>query len=118
MPNPIPADQAVAVAQRERFSCLRCGGRGCDRHHRRRRNVADEHQHCLCNLVLLCRTCHRWVHANPVAAKDLEGFVVSAFESNPGTVPVFTFRGWALLRCDGTIERRRNVIEDQGRTRR
>lgn len=110
MPNPIPEHIKVLVAQRERFTCLRCAGRGTDRHHRRRRRVAGEHQHCLCNLVLLCRACHGWVHQHPAVATD-EGFIVSAFETNPGAVPVFTFRGWALLSCDGTIERRHHANE-------
>lgn len=98
----IPERSHTLVRQRQRFMCLRCGGRGTDWHHRRKRNVKDRHQHCPCNGVLLCRTCHRWAHAHPALAVKT-GFIVSSYENDPGAVPVVNSRGVTVtLRCDGT----------------
>lgn len=75
--------------------------RGSDWHHRRKRSVKDRHQHCACNGVLLCRTCHTWAHAHPVEAK-VAGFVVSQFEPEPSTVRAEGWFGRVTLWCDGT----------------
>lgn len=103
MPNAIPTAQRDLVKQRERFLCLRCGGRGTDWHHRRRRAVGDDHQHCSCNGVWLCRTDHRWAHDNPSAARA-DGFIVSSFTDQPGQIPVRSFHGLVTLTCTGKYE--------------
>lgn len=100
MPNPIPLESHVLVRRRDLDQCVRCGGRGGQWHHRRRRNVSDEHQHCTCNGILLCGTCHRWVHAHPFEAKA-GGFIVSAHQKEPGIVPVQATVGAILLDCQG-----------------
>lgn len=100
VPNEIPDEQRLAVRRRERFLCLRCRGRGSDWHHRRRRGVADEHTHCTCNGVLLCRKCHSWAHNHPLEARE-QGWIVSVFEPSPRRVPVDSFRGVIYLTCSG-----------------
>lgn len=83
----IPLSRRTQVLLRDKGRCVRCNGRGTDWHHRRSRLVRDDHQHCTCVGVLLCRTCHSWVHANPMPARR-EGWIVSKFERQPWTVPV------------------------------
>jgi hypothetical protein len=101
--NRIPTRSREIVHTRERGRCLRCGGRGQEWAHRRRRNVADGHQHCPCNGCWLCNTCHQdWAHKNPIAARE-EGFIVSQFQHLPGSVPVHSFYGVLYLECDGGI---------------
>lgn len=102
MGNAIPASQRRVVSERDNHQCQRCGTRGSDWHHRRRRAVKTHYQHCACNGVLLCRTCHNWAHSNPEEARA-EGLIVSAYEDEPHAVPINTFQGWLLLHCDGSI---------------
>lgn len=68
----IPQRSRDAVSKRSMDRCERCGGAGYEAHHRMRRR---EGGHDPRNLVLLCGTCHRWVHANPDMAKKT-GFIV------------------------------------------
>jgi hypothetical protein len=63
--------------------------------------VVDAHQHCPCNGVLLCRTCHTWVHAHPLMAR-LAGLIVSRHVSEPWTVPISTPWGERYHDCLGT----------------
>lgn len=89
---------------REHHRCCRCGvpaPRG-QWHHRRTRSVIDSHTHCSCNGVWLCATCHRWVHANPVKARE-DGFIVSRFTLEPASRPVSTVWGVRWHTCDGTF---------------
>lgn len=83
----IPRTSRVLVEARDRNRCARCGGAGSDWHHRRSRRVVGVHQHSPANGLLLCRTCHEWVHANPLMAR-LGGFIVSMHEKEPGSVAV------------------------------
>jgi hypothetical protein len=83
-----------------RVRCDRCGGRAHHAHHRRRRRVRDAHQHCPCNGLALCGTCHHHVHAHPRDALAA-GWIVSAWEADPGSVPVETWYGRVRLLCDG-----------------
>lgn len=100
--NGIPAGQRLAVKLRDGRRCVRCfcpvvHGHW---HHRRTKRVVDEHRHCTCNGILLCKICHDWVHAHPLEARRL-GWIVSRHVGEPGTVPVFTEQhGWVLLGCD------------------
>lgn len=96
----IPTRSRELVRAREGGQCRRCGGHGNQWHHRRTRKVRGEHRHCPCNGVLLCPTCHRWVHRYPVQAKAV-GLVVSTAVLDPGTVPIRGLWGWAQFSCGG-----------------
>jgi hypothetical protein len=96
----IPTLSRDLVSLRDGSRCVRCGGFGYHWHHRRSRRVADEHQHCPCVGIMLCATCHRWVHQHPREAMA-EGLIVSTFEVAPWTVPVHGLSGWMLTACDG-----------------
>lgn len=92
------------VRQRDRHRCQRCGSptpRG-QFHHRRTRAVVDKHQHCACNGIWLCHTCHTWIHANPVKARDT-GFIVSRYVEVPATVPAQTWMGLRHQHCNGHV---------------
>lgn len=104
MTNPIPTKSRLLVAARDAGHCLRCGGKGNQWHHRRRRGVKDSHTHAACNGITLCPSiCHPWVHANPTAAKGM-GWIVGAHD-DPHESPVYTFMwGWVLLNHDGTFD--------------
>ncbi len=85
--------------------CVRCRGRGSEIHHRRSRAVKDQHQHCLCVLVLLCQSCHHdFAHKYPLDAKA-QGLVVSKFVTEPTTIPVLSWHGEIILNCDGSYRR-------------
>lgn len=99
--NPIPLRSRVLVETREQDRCLRCGMRGSEWHHRRKRSIKDEHQHCSCNGVLLCKTCHVWAHAHPVEAK-VKGFIVTQFSNTPSAWEVQAWHGPVGLSCVGT----------------
>ena len=62
--------------------------------------MVDEHQHCPCNGILLCGTCHRWVHGHPFEARRF-GFVVSSHQPLPGSVPVLSHISMITLDCEG-----------------
>lgn len=96
----IPIHARLLVTERARQRCERCGGRGGHWHHRRGRAVVDEHTHCPCNGVLLCKTCHDWAHAEPLGAMET-GFVVSRYQSQPGLVQVKTPWGIRYHDCVG-----------------
>jgi hypothetical protein len=98
--NPIPEESRRIVEWRDRNRCVRCGGAGSEWHHRRGRSVKDRHQHCACNGILLCRTCHAYAHAYPTIAQNF-GFVVSRHCEDPSLVPVKNATGWAVLTCEG-----------------
>lgn len=101
--NPIPTRSREMLAARDRGSCFRCGLHGTDWHHRRSRRVRDDHTHCPCNGITLCRACHDAVHARPADARDL-GLIVPRDTTEPGRVAVKGFMGWVTLRCDGTSQ--------------
>jgi hypothetical protein len=100
--NLIPTKSRLLVGVRDAGRCVRCGGKGNEWHHRRRRGVKDEHTHAACNGILLCPVCHAWCHANSTVARAM-GWIVSAHAS-PHDEPVHTFMySWALLNHDGTM---------------
>lgn len=101
----IPTLSRTIVKDRENVRCCRCGTPSPlgEWHHRRSRRVVDVHQHCPCNGVWLCRTCHVWVHANPMHARRT-GFIVSMHNSEPENVPVFTPWGTRFHDCHGNTE--------------
>jgi 5-methylcytosine-specific restriction enzyme A len=103
VPNEIPEASRSAVREREKLRCLRCGGPGTDWHHRRRRGIKGWAQHHPVNGVWLCRTCHNWAHSEVFEARRF-GFIVSAYEDDPGTVPVQAWYGWIKLNRDKSVE--------------
>lgn len=102
MSNRIPTAARLAVKERDEGRCSRCGGLGSEWHHRRRRNVRNDHyQHCCCIGVLLCTVCHRWVHANPAKARDT-GYIISSYEEEPWTIPLQVWtKDWQTNDCEG-----------------
>lgn len=98
----IPASSRGIVKFRDMGRCARCLMAGTDWHHRRSRRVKDEHQHCPCNGVWLCRACHLWAHAHPVEA-IAAGFVVTQWQDEPGQQPQRRPDGWWLTGCDGSL---------------
>lgn len=96
----IPQESRDIVGNRD-VRCARDGvALGTDWHHRRRRNVRDGHEHCPCNGVMLCRTCHSWVHAHPAAALAA-GWMVPTHRL-PWEVPQRRIDGWWLCLHDGS----------------
>lgn len=96
----IPSSIRDQVKFRDRWLCVRCACPGADLHHRRSRAVPGEHQHCTCNLVLLCRTCHRWAHHEPFLARA-SGFIVSKYKDDMSTTVIAATVGAMTLDCSG-----------------
>jgi hypothetical protein len=94
------AEARKAVYVRSRGRCEGCGGTATDYSHRRTVAVRGQHQWCPCNALHLCRTCHRWAHDNPEAARE-RGWHVSRYVDDPGTVPAVTIAGTFILDCEG-----------------
>lgn len=99
MTGPIPTKARQEVGVRDNSQCRRCGMRGHEIHHRKRRR---EGGHGLENLVLLCRPCHAWAHANPTLAME-RGYIVSVFSEDVASVPLQTFAGPMLFHPDGAV---------------
>lgn len=102
--SPIPPASRAIVRKRDADMCVRCfAHKMLEWHHRRTRNVVDLHQHCACNGVLLCHTCHTYLHANPEEARG-HGLIVSSYEDQPFTVPYRQGLAglWVQNLCDGT----------------
>lgn len=110
MSDRIPTVQRSLVKVRDNWRCVRCGGPGAEWHHRRSRSVRDEHQHCACNGVWLCTTCHRWVHANPFAARST-GFIVSRHGQPSEEAIQCAMRGLVTLTCEGDVVTERTPDE-------
>lgn len=98
--NEIPTKVRVTVDERENRQCLRCGARGREIHHRMRRR---EGGHALSVCILLCSACHRWAHANPIAARA-GGFIIPTWSQEPTTeIPVAAFYGVVILDDEGGL---------------
>lgn len=95
----IPTAIRDKVWARQNRQCCRCGGRGYEIHHRKRRR---EGGHSLGNCIGLCGTCHRWAHANPDKAKE-QGYITGISVDDPSTVPIQTFMGLVLFDDGGGI---------------
>lgn len=97
--NPIPQETTDAILLRDKGRCLRCGGVGSERSHRRSRRIRDEHTHCPCNVNLLCHTCHAdFIGAQQIEARK-SGLLLHSTVAVPAHVPVQTYMGWGLLLC-------------------
>lgn len=93
----IPTSARKAVRERQRDQCARCGSGYAELHHRQRRREGGHGVH---NLVGLCTTDHRWVHANPALARE-QGYIVGVHISDVSAVPIKTFIGWVRFTEDG-----------------
>lgn len=98
--NPIPQESRDLVFARDGYRCVRCGGAASDWHHRRKRSVADEHQHCACVGIATCRKCHSYIHAHPTESTE-KGWIVTQWEKEPWKMPVKTPKGMVVTTCDG-----------------
>lgn len=99
--TPIPLTSRVSVRVRADDRCERCGAgaKNGHWHHRRSRSVRDELTHSEFNGVLLCSTCHNWVHANPFLARG-QGWIVSRY-ADPRTIPIEHYSlGLVMLMAD------------------
>lgn len=110
--TPIPEQARVVVTARDYAACVRC--RAVPHlphwHHRRSRSVRDEHTHCPCNGILLCGTCHQWVHRHPFEART-SGWIVSRY-ATPSDEPMFAEQhGWVLLGHEGGVSPATNPQE-------
>ena len=99
MSNEIPADTRRTVNHRDEMRCLACGAMGTEIQHPIRRR---EGGHRLSNLMRICTTCHRKVHAEPMWAMEC-GFTISATwnDVNTEAYPLRSYRGWLTLDDDG-----------------
>lgn len=88
----IPSAVRTAVKERQNDQCARCGSAGAQHHHRMRRR---EGGHGKANIVYLCATDHRWVHANPAAAQE-QGYIIPIHVAVADicTIRIKTFMGW------------------------
>lgn len=111
MSKRIPDQQRSVVKVRDNWRCVRCGSKGSEWHHRRSRSVVDDHRHCACNGVWLCKACHDWTHAHPFEARAL-GLIVSR-AAIPTEHPVKCVRrGWVNLTCIGDAEPNKEVKDE------
>jgi hypothetical protein len=96
-------ESRALVTGRDEGRCLRCLSYGVnDWHHRRTRSVADEHTHCPCNGVLLCRHDHSWAHLAVGQGRGIhEGLILSRHLDFPFDAPVRVMGQWYRLLCDG-----------------
>lgn len=98
--NEIPRKTRFAVIERDGDRCLACAAVGTEIQHRVRRR---EGGHEMSNLMRICSTCHRRVHSNPKWAQS-KGYTISAVQDiNPESIPLWTFKGWLMLRDDGSV---------------
>lgn len=93
----IPTAARNAVRERQNGQCARCGNAYSDLHHRQRRREGGHGVH---NLVGLCRTDHKWVHANPKRARE-DGFIIGVHEKDVASIFIKTFMGWMIFTEDG-----------------
>lgn len=95
----IPTKARQVVRERQGGACIRCGVPYSEVHHRQRRRDGG---HTYENLIGLCGADHRFVHANPVKAKE-QGYIVAPGVTAVADVPIKTFAGWVVLGEDGSI---------------
>lgn len=101
MSNEIPTEVRRTVNHRDDLRCQICGAIGSEIQHRMRRR---EGGHRLSNLIRICSTDHRRVHANPAWAME-HGFTVSAVwaDINTEAIPVWSYKGWVTYDDEGGV---------------
>lgn len=100
MSNEIPSDVRRKVNARDQARCQICGAIGTEIQHRIRRR---EGGHRLSNLIRVCSTDHRAIHARPAWALE-RGYTVSAvMDVDPSQIAVHSYKGWALYDDEGGV---------------
>lgn len=100
MSNEIPSDVRRKINARDEARCLVCGAVGTEIQHRIRRR---EGGHRMSNLMRVCTTCHRKIHAEPMWAME-NGFTASAvMDVDPQGIALRSFKGWITLKDDGCV---------------
>lgn len=98
MVRDIPAEVRRTVNHRDDMKCQVCGAIGSELQHRMRRR---EGGHRKSNLIRVCSTDHRAIHANPAWALE-RGYTVSAVMNvDPALIAVHSYRGWVLYDDEG-----------------
>jgi 5-methylcytosine-specific restriction endonuclease McrA len=95
----IPTKAREVVRIRQNGQCARCGNTYTQLHHRQRRR---EGGHAVENLVGLCGTDHKWVHAHPRQAQE-QGYIIPVSETCITSVPLRSFMGWVNFTTDGGL---------------
>ena len=103
--NPLTAERRREVVERD--GCCRSCGQwdpmfGLDPHHRKLKGAGgtpDPAIHALSNLVMLCRACHDYAHANPAEAR-VQGWIVRTLPE-ARTTPIDSYTGRLWLTDDG-----------------
>lgn len=75
----IPEDVKRKVRQKCYFGCIHCGVPLVDYHHIQK--YADVQSHDVDNMVLLCPTCHRRLHAGLYSSEDYEKDIITPYNS-------------------------------------
>lgn len=77
--------------------------RGYEMSHRRRRGVRDGREHSPANILLFCRTCHVFLHANPIEAMEC-GWAISSYVEDVSAIAALRWDGaWVRLTHSGLV---------------
>jgi hypothetical protein len=98
------ADTRLTVIDRDGNSCVRCGRKREEIHHRYRRGMGgstDPMIHNPANLICLCAEHHQSAESKRTKAREVEGLCVPTLDRAPVT-PVLTLTGWRLPTVAGT----------------
>ena len=98
----MPPEVAQAVIDRAQGRCEvmnfpYCSGAPGPLHHRK----ISGREHSVVNLLHICDSCHRWIHANPEVSYE-RGWLVK-MSHDPAETPVFYQWRFVRLADDGTI---------------
>ena len=100
-------DQVRKVVAARDVYCVRCLREATDVHHRKVKGIGgtsnDEVAYGLANLILLCRACHSYVHANPREAYDT-GYLVHSWDKPEMMGVIRKDHRILTFRSDGTFE--------------
>lgn len=99
------ADQAELVFVRDGYSCVRCGRRGSQRHHRVPRGMGGASRstsaHNPSRQISVCLDCHEWIESHREIATEL-GYLVPMGQYSEEW-PIFWRRQWVLLTDTGLV---------------
>lgn len=98
------ADARKVVMDRDGHSCVRCGHRASQVHHRIPRGMGgtrNPNAHELSRLISVCDDCHLWIESNRSEAEGL-GYLVR-FGTPPAYAPILWRTRWVHLGSDGAV---------------
>lgn len=89
----------IELLRRCGWKCEKCNRplSEMERHHRARRAVGGDR---LAVILLLHKACHQWITEHPEESRA-KGWIVSSYEPDPATVPVWINHRWWLLDDQG-----------------